>query len=98
MTGPCDAGGPSRWRWVAGSWDRLPPVVRHVVANVLGWGLILLGLLLAVVPGPFTIPPLLAGLAILATEYRWARRLLAAAVHLTRRAADRARRRLDHPS
>jgi hypothetical protein len=98
MTGPSDAAGPSWWRWVAARWGLLPPVVRHVAANVLGWGLILLGLLLAVVPGPFTIPPLLAGLAILATEYRWARRVLAAAMRLTRRTADRARRRLDHPS
>lgn len=36
----------------------------------------MLGLLLIVLPGPFTIPLVAAGAAILGTEYEWAKKIL----------------------
>lgn len=54
--------------------DRMP-VVRKVVYSVLGLTLLLLGIAMVVLPGPAIIfIPL--GLAILASEYAWARRIL----------------------
>ena len=52
--------------------------VRRVVVGVVGTTVVLLGVLMLVLPGPalIVIP---AGLAILALEFRWARRLLARA-------------------
>ncbi|MFN2507884.1 MAG: PGPGW domain-containing protein [Chthoniobacterales bacterium] len=51
------------------------PVVRKVVYSVLGLTVLLLGLLMIVLPGPAIIfIPL--GLAILASEYAWARRVV----------------------
>ncbi len=49
---------------------------RRLVVIVIGFTVLLLGLALLVLPGPaFVVIPL--GLAILATEFVWARRLLA---------------------
>lgn len=42
---------------------------------VLGLAFIALGLALAVLPGPLTIPPVLLGLYIWSTEFSWAHRL-----------------------
>ncbi len=54
--------------------DRMP-VVRKVVYSVLGVTIILLGIVMIVLPGPaiLVIP---IGLAILASEYAWARRVI----------------------
>jgi putative transmembrane protein PGPGW len=54
--------------------DRMP-VVRKVVYSVVGLTLLLLGVAMIVLPGPAIIfIPL--GLAILASEYAWARRIM----------------------
>lgn len=54
--------------------DRLPPKPRKVIATVIGTALIAVGVAMMVLPGPaFLVIP--AGLAVLSTEYRWARRL-----------------------
>ena len=58
----------------------------HVVVFLMGAGLIALGLALAVLPGPLTIPPVLLGLFVWALEFTFAERLLARA----RRQAARA--------
>jgi hypothetical protein len=51
------------------------PVVRKVVYSVIGLTLLLLGIAMVVLPGPAIIfIPL--GLAILASEYAWARRII----------------------
>ncbi len=42
---------------------------------VAGGFFVVLGVALAVLPGPLTIPPVLLGLWIWSTEFRWARRL-----------------------
>ncbi|NJC62975.1 hypothetical protein HC028_00355 [Planosporangium flavigriseum] len=62
----------------------LPASVRRPLVAVMGGTLIVAGLAAVVLPGPWTIPPILAGLALLATEYMWARRW-------QRRVQDRAR-------
>jgi uncharacterized protein (TIGR02611 family) len=50
-------------------------VVRRVVVSVIGATVLLIGVALLVLPGPaFIVIPI--GLAILATEYAWARRWL----------------------
>lgn len=53
---------------------------------LLGAAFVVLGLVLAVLPGPLTIPPILLGLAVWALEFTWAERLLVKA----RRRADAA--------
>jgi tellurite resistance protein TerC len=50
-------------------------VVRRVIVSVIGATVLLIGIALLVLPGPaFIVIPI--GLAILATEYAWARRWL----------------------
>jgi len=50
-------------------------VVRRVIVSVVGATILLIGIALLVLPGPaFVVIPV--GLAILATEYAWARRWL----------------------
>jgi uncharacterized protein (TIGR02611 family) len=50
-------------------------VVRRVIVSVVGATVVLIGIVLLVLPGPaFVVIPV--GLAILATEYGWARRWL----------------------
>jgi hypothetical protein len=44
---------------------------------VAGLLFVLLGLALTVLPGPLTIPPVLAGLWVWSTEFEWARRIFA---------------------
>jgi len=54
--------------------DRMP-VVRKVVYSVIGLTVLLLGIAMIVLPGPAVLfIPL--GLAILASEYAWARRII----------------------
>ncbi|MEX2588440.1 MAG: PGPGW domain-containing protein [Actinomycetota bacterium] len=48
---------------------------RRLAVLVVGGSLITLGLALIVLPGPFTIPPVLLGLTILSWEFGWAKRL-----------------------
>jgi hypothetical protein len=48
---------------------------RHLSALVGGWGCLVLGALLLVLPGP-GIPLVIVGLALLATRYAWARRAM----------------------
>jgi uncharacterized protein (TIGR02611 family) len=59
----------SRWHF-----DNIK-VVRRVIVSVVGATVVLIGIALLVLPGPaFVVIPV--GLAILATEYAWARRWL----------------------
>ncbi len=67
---------PSNWRTFgvshSPSWIK---VVRRVIISVVGVTVLLIGVALLVLPGPaFIVIPI--GLAILATEYAWARRWL----------------------
>ena len=74
---------------------RTPGGALAVKAIVLVSGLlfILLGLTLAALPGPLTIPPILLGLWIWSTEFAWADRLLERAKRSAREAWENAKRR-----
>ena len=51
------------------------PVIRKLVYSVIGSTVVLIGVVMIVLPGPaFIVIPL--GLAILASEYAWARRII----------------------
>ncbi len=55
--------------------DKTLKNVKRIIIGVIGFTVLLIGLALIVLPGPaFIVIPI--GLAILATEFAWARRLL----------------------
>ena len=62
-------------------------------AFVLGLLFILLGIALAALPGPLTIPPILLGVWIWSSEFAWADRLLERAKRSAREAWENAKRR-----
>jgi len=57
-------------------WRGVPTPVRKLIVMVIGFTLIAIGGILIILPGPFTLPPVIAGLFILALEFTWARSLL----------------------
>jgi branched-subunit amino acid transport protein AzlD len=63
------------------NWLLLPKRLRQVIAFSVGSFLVILGLALVVLPGPFTMPLVIAGLIVLALEFAWAERLLVKAKH-----------------
>jgi uncharacterized protein (TIGR02611 family) len=67
---------PSWMKWFSRIWNTENiKLVRRVIVSVIGATVLLIGIALLVLPGPaFIVIPL--GLAILATEYAWARRWL----------------------
>jgi uncharacterized protein (TIGR02611 family) len=67
---------PSWIRRLLSSWNvQNVKVVKRVIVSVVGATVLLIGIALLVLPGPaFIVIPV--GLAILATEYAWARRWL----------------------
>jgi uncharacterized membrane protein YbaN (DUF454 family) len=54
----------------------MPRTLRRVVVFVAGLLLIVTGIVLVVLPGPLTIPPILAGLWLWSREFEFARRWL----------------------
>lgn len=52
---------------------------RRIVVIVIGGTLLVIAAAMIPIPGPLTLPPLFAGLAVLAIEFVWARRLLSRA-------------------
>jgi len=65
---------------------------KRILVAVAGSVVLLAGLAMLALPGP-GIATVIAGLAILSTEFQWARRMLFHARAYARRAADRVRRR-----
>lgn len=66
----------TRWLWTKKNWKRLPHPLRWVIAASVGSTLVIIGLtglVLPVIPG---IPLLIAGFALLASEFTWAEVLL----------------------
>ena len=57
-------------------WRQMPSALRKTIVSVIGFTLIALGGVLLILPGPFTFPPVIAGLFILALEFTWAKSLL----------------------
>jgi uncharacterized membrane protein YbaN (DUF454 family) len=81
--------------WVKNNWQRLPHPFRWVIAASVGGTLVLLGLtglVLPVIPG---IPLLIAGLAILATEFTWAEVLLNRTKNQVNKAVSKVRKKKD---
>jgi hypothetical protein len=56
-------------------WQRLPVSVRKPIVLVVGLIFVIASPFTGVLPGPGGIPVFLIGIAILATEYEWARRV-----------------------
>ncbi len=77
VTPPAPTARRERWAWRA-RLRRNPARYRiyRGVVGVFGTLLVLVGLLLGPFPGPGGIPLILGGLAVLASEFIWARRLL----------------------
>lgn len=65
-----------------------PPFVRRMTVGIIGGTILLIGIALIVLPGPaFVVIPV--GLAILATEFLWARRWLHKAQQVLHRAKQK---------
>jgi uncharacterized protein (TIGR02611 family) len=67
---------------------------KRIAVSVAGLVLLLLGLVMMVLPGPGVLF-VIAGLAVLATEYVWAQRMLNFAKRKAERAKDAVRRKKD---
>lgn len=87
---------PNVTKWV---WYPFGAIVRFIMRNgrriavtVIGFGLVLAGAVLLVIPGPGLLV-ILAGLALLATEYVWAQRTLNYARRKAGQAKDKVLRR-----
>jgi hypothetical protein len=50
------------------------PIVRKVVTGIIGALLLAAGVAITPLPGPFSIPLILAGVTVLSWEYPWAKR------------------------
>jgi uncharacterized protein (TIGR02611 family) len=80
-----------RWLWIKDNWKRLPHPFRWVVAATVGFTLVIVGIVLLVLPGP-GIPLIIAGLALLATEFAWAEVLLNRTKHHVNKAVNKVRK------
>ena len=86
--------GDARRRWQGWSWRGS---ARKAAISALGFGTLAIGLALTVTPIPSVIVILL-GLAVLAREYAWARRLIGPCRDLARRAVTFIRRLIVRPA
>jgi len=76
-----------RWIWQRTGLDQLPPAARKIVIGVIGTTILLIGVALIILPGPaFVVIPM--GLAILASEFVWARRVIRRGRIFLRKAKD----------
>ncbi|HWH30432.1 MAG TPA: PGPGW domain-containing protein [Mycobacteriales bacterium] len=92
---PSPAGDPPAQRGVRARLRRTPGGRQLLKAGVFVLGLlfILLGLALAALPGPLTIPPILLGVWIWSSEFAWADRLLERAKRSAQEAWEQAKRK-----
>ena len=81
-----------RFSFVKRMWRTAPRSLRRSIVGVVGVTLLVLGALLVVLPGPFTLPLVIAGLAVLASEFSWAEQLLIKGRARASRLAGAARR------
>lgn len=65
-----------RFEGLVSQWRRVPAPLRKTIVATIGATLVLLGIALVVLPGPFTLPLLVLGFAILGSEFAWAARAL----------------------
>ena len=62
-----------RWKQ---RWKAVPTPLRKTVVITIGVTLLAIGAILVILPGPFTLPFIFAGIAVLSSEFAWARRLM----------------------
>lgn len=86
----------TRHERIARSWQHLPRPLRMAFALTVGGTLVAVGVALLVLPGPGLLLIFL-GLALLATEFAWARHVLARGRHHATRAADLAKTAMRKP-
>jgi uncharacterized protein (TIGR02611 family) len=79
-------------KYLKGAWRKLPHPIRWVVVASVGATLVILGIIFLVLPGP-GIPLIIAGLAILATEFTWAEIWLNRTKHHVNKAVKKVRRK-----
>lgn len=79
---------------VAARWRRLPHPIRWIGVATVGGALIVAGVVMLVLPGPGLITIAL-GVAVLATEFAWAERILSRMKSTGSAAADGAKRALE---
>ena len=82
----------TKWLWVKNNWQRLPHPFRWILAATIGFSLVFTGIVFLVLPGP-GIPIIIAGLAILATEFTWAEVLLNRTKHHVGKAVAKVRKK-----
>lgn len=94
VDGPPANGSGGRYGWRA-KVRRTPggALFLKIAVFVLGLFFILLGITLAALPGPLTIPPILLGVWIWSSEFGWADRLLERAKQSAQEAWENAKRR-----
>ena len=73
-------------------WRKLPHPLRWLTAATVGATLVIIGIILLVLPGP-GIPLIIAGLAILATEFAWAEVVLNRTKHHVNRAVSKVKKK-----
>ena len=71
------------------TWKALPAKLRKTIVLVIGSTSILLGALLIILPGPFTIPFIIFGLMVLSLEFVWAESLLIKVKHHAKKTVPR---------
>lgn len=74
-------------------WKALPRSVRQLIVLVIGSTLILVGMALIILPGPFTMPLVILGLFVLAIEFAWAESLLLRARNQVKKIDPRKRKK-----
>jgi tellurite resistance protein TerC len=67
--------------------DLIPPIIRRTIIALIGGTIVLIGLLLIFLPGPGALV-ILVGLAVLGTEFVWAKRLIRRARELGKQGTD----------
>lgn len=72
-------------------WRAVPAPARKTIVLVLGVTSLAIGGVLVVLPGPFTLPFVVAALALLASEFVWAERVFQRGQDLTARVVGRVR-------
>ena len=77
---------------ISRNWKRLPHPLRWFASAVVGLTLVVLGIVFLVLPGP-GIPLIIAGLAILATEFAWAEVVLNRTKDHVNRAVNKVRKK-----
>ena len=72
------------------SWKQLPHPIRWIVVATIGGTFLVLGIVFLVLPGP-GLPLVIAGLAVLASEFAWAKYMLSRVKEKSQQVAQKAK-------